>query len=267
MLFLAGWNEYQNINLIPGLIMVGSFAVPIATLIFFVEINARRNVSLYQVIRLLFIGGILSLILSLVLFQLTATLKLDRLGASVAGLAEEPGKLLALLTVTSLPKYRYRLNGLLFGAAIGTGFAAFESAGYALRTGLNDAALMKETIMVRGMLSPFGHIAWTAMAGAALWRVKGAQPCAIAMLKDVRFLKIFGIAVVLHMLWNSPLNLPFYGKYALLGVAAWIVILALIQDGLKELREEKAKTSAGRKEGVPANGPTVPVTRDGSASG
>ena len=252
ILFLAGWNEYRNVNLIPGLIMVGSFAVPIATLIFFVEINARRNVSLYQVIRLLFIGGILSLILSLVLFQLTESLRLDRLGASVAGLAEEPGKLLALLTVTSLPKYRYRLNGLLFGAAIGTGFAAFESAGYALRMGLNDIGLMKDTIMVRGMLSPFGHIAWTAMAGAALWRVKGANRFAIAMVKDARFLKIFGIAVVLHMLWNSTLYLPFYGKYAILGVAAWVVILALIQDGLKELREEKLHSSDAATEPAPA---------------
>ena len=127
ILFLLGWNEFGNVNLIPGLIMVGSFAVPITTLIFFVEINARRNVSLYQVIRLLFIGGILSLILSLFLFQLTSFLKLGWLGASVAGLAEEPGKLLALLTVAGISKYRYKLNGLLFGAAVGAGFAAFES--------------------------------------------------------------------------------------------------------------------------------------------
>lgn len=239
VLFLAAWNEFGNVNLIPGLIMVGSFAVPISTLIFFVEINARRNVSLYQVIRLLFMGGILSLILSLLLFQLTASMKLEWLGASVAGLAEEPGKLLALLTVAGIPKYRYKLNGLLFGAAVGTGFAAFESAGYALRVGLNDTGMMKETIMVRGMLSPFAHIAWTAMCGAALWRVKGERKFALAMLKDMRFLKVFVVAVVLHMLWNCPLALPFYGKHAILGVAAWIVILGLIQEGLKELRAEQ----------------------------
>jgi RsiW-degrading membrane proteinase PrsW (M82 family) len=240
ILFLSAWNEFGNVNLIPGLIMVGSFAVPIATLIFFVEMNARRNVSLYQVIRLLFMGGILSLILSLLLFQLTASMQLEWLGASVAGLAEEPGKLLALLTVTGVPKYRYKLNGLLFGAAVGTGFAAFESAGYALWVGLHDTDMMKDTIMVRGMLSPFAHIAWTAMCGAALWRVKGSGKFSLSMLKDVRFLKVFAVAVVLHMLWNSPLHLPFYGKYAILGVAAWIIILGLIQEGLKELRQEKS---------------------------
>ena len=130
-------------------------------------------------------------------------------------------------------------NGLLFGAAVGTGFAAFESAGYALRMGFINTDLMKDTIMIRGMLSPFAHIAWTAMCGAALWRVKGDKKFSFTMVKDLRFLRIFIIAVVLHMVWNSPLQLPFYGKYAILGVVAWIVILALIQDGLKELREEK----------------------------
>jgi protease PrsW len=267
LLFLAGWNQFENTNLIPGLIMVGSFAVPLATLIFFVEINARRNVSLYQVIRLLFLGGILSIIFSLILFGVTANLKLGWLGASVAGFAEEPGKLLALFIVVNIPKYKYKLNGLLFGAAIGTGFAAFESAGYALRQGLISTDMMKDTIMVRGMLSPFGHIAWTAMCGAALWRVKGESKFAFEMVKDERFLKVFGFAVVLHMLWNTSWSFPLYSKFVILGVAAWVLIFALIQDGLKELRDEKTKAIAGGNEDIPTNGPPVSVPCDGSPSG
>jgi RsiW-degrading membrane proteinase PrsW (M82 family) len=262
ILFLSGWNEFGNLNLIPGLIMMGSFAVPLATLIFFVEINARRNVSLYQVIRLLFLGGILSLIFSLLFFMVTDKLGVGWLGASVAAFAEEPGKLLALFIVINLPKYRYRLNGLLFGAAVGTGFAAFESAGYAFRMGLHNTDLMKDTIMVRGMLSPFGHIAWTAMCGAALWRVKGDSKFAFAMVQDKRFLKVFGFAIVLHMLWNTPWNFPFYSKFVILGTAAWVLIFALIQDGLKELRDEKAKAIAGGNEDIPTNGPAIPVPGD-----
>lgn len=42
----------------------------------------------------------------------------------------------------------------------------------------------------------------------------------------------------MRMIWNSPLNFPFYGKYLILGAAAWVIILGLIQEGLKELREE-----------------------------
>jgi RsiW-degrading membrane proteinase PrsW (M82 family) len=112
---------------------------------------------------------------------------------------------------------------------------------------LQDAALMEETIMVRGMLSPFGHIAWTAMCGAALWRIKGATKFSFSMLKDRRLWRVFALAVILHMLWNSPISLPFYGKFAILGVAAWIVIFGLIQEGLEELRAEKAAGAAGKK--------------------
>lgn len=240
LLFLMGWNEYESLNLIPGLIITGSFAVPLAALIFFVEVNVRRNVSLYQVIRLLFAGGILSLLISLVFWSMAYEFDLGWLGYSVAGLVEEPGKLLALLLVANIPKYRYTLNGLLFGAAVGAGFAAFESAGYALYAGLEYGEdMMIYSIKTRGMLAPFGHIVWTAMCGAALWRVKRENRFSFSMVRDARFLRIFATAVVLHMLWNTSFQLPFMGKYLLLGLVAWIIVLALIQEGLKELRAEK----------------------------
>jgi len=238
--FVMGWKEFGNINLVPGMIMVGSFAVPFSTLIFFVEVNVRKNISLYQILRLLLLGSTISLMVSLSLFEMSYKLELGWLGASVAGLVEEPGKLLALLMVVYIPKYKYTLNGLLFGAAIGAGYAAFESAGYALYYGINYSTdLMLDNIMLRGMLSPFAHIAWTGMCGAALWKVKGNSRFVLSMVKDSRFVRVFVIAVVLHMLWNIPVDPPFYLKYVVLGVVAWIVIFAQIQDGLKQLREEQ----------------------------
>jgi RsiW-degrading membrane proteinase PrsW (M82 family) len=245
-LFVQAWREFGNLNLIPGLIIVGSFAVPISALIFFFEVNARKNVSLYQVVRLVFLGGILSLILSLFFFEVSGALNLNWLGASLAGLVEEPGKLLAVLWIGNQVRYRYTLNGLLFGAAVGAGFAAFESAGYALYAGLSssDPDAMMDSIMIRGMLSPFAHIVWTAMSAAALWRVKQGRPFRFEMVKDPRFLRIFGIAVGMHMLWNSPVYLPFYLKYLAIGAVAWIIVVALIQDGLRQLREEKSAFSS-----------------------
>jgi protease PrsW len=163
------------------------------------------------------------------------------LGASVAGIVEEPGKLIALILVLNVPKYSYTLNGLLFGAAIGTGFASFESAGYALRILLNSfsADAMLDNILLRGILSPFAHIVWTGMSAAMLWKIKGSSEFKIEMLKDRRFLKIFGISILLHMLWNSPIELPFNAKYIILGFVAWVIIFSFIQDGLKQLRTEK----------------------------
>ena len=241
LLFVEMWKEYQNENLLPGLIMVGSFAVPISALIFFFEMNARKNVSLYQVLRLLFLGGAISLFVSLFFFRQTDYTQLEAsLGASIAGIVEEPGKLAALLIVANVTRYRYILNGLLFGAAVGTGFAAFESAGYALRAGFYESQeSMLDNIMVRGMLSPFSHIIWTAMCGAALWRVKGDQRFRLEMLLDPKFYRVFLMAVILHMIWNSALHLPLYGKYIILGAIGWIIIFSLIQQGLKQIKAEK----------------------------
>ena len=186
-------------------------------------------------------GGILSIIISLILFQVSDALKLNWLGASVAGIVEEPEKILTLLIVANNKKYRYTLNGLLFGAAIGIGFAAFEIAGYALYAGLVDPSPtgMMDSIMLRGMLSPFGYIVWTGMCGAVLWRVKGNRKFQFSMFLDPRFTRIFFIAAIMHMTWNSPLYLPFYAKYAIIGVVAWIIIFGFIQDGLKQIKDEQ----------------------------
>ena len=54
------------------------------------------------------------------------------MGASSAAPMEETAKVLAMVVVARAAKYRYKLNGLLVGAAVGVGFAAFESMGYAL---------------------------------------------------------------------------------------------------------------------------------------
>jgi len=108
-------------------------------------------------------------------------------------------------------------------------------------------------IEMRGMLSPFGHIVWTAMCGAALWKVKSEKKFNPKMLISPRFLRIFIIAVGLHMAWNLPIHhlLPYNAVRLGLGAIAWTIILALVQDGLKQLRAEKV--AALEKQGVPAS--------------
>ena len=126
------WLHFHNPNMLPGLIFVGTCVFPLCVLVFFFELNARRNVSIFLVGRILFLGGSLSLLFSLFMFKVTSALGLNWMGASVAGIAEEIGKLLAVVAVARNRRYPYILNGILFGAAVGTGFAIYESAGYAL---------------------------------------------------------------------------------------------------------------------------------------
>jgi RsiW-degrading membrane proteinase PrsW (M82 family) len=254
--FVFAWKQFHNTNLIPGMIMVGASAIPLAVVIFYFEMNAPRNISLHQVLRMLLLGGVVSLITSLFGFNMFGQ-SLDWLGASQAGIIEESGKLLALLLIAHKVKYKWTLNGLVFGGAVGAGFAAFESAGYAFRSGLNELTIQTlgfgtanlngvfDSILVRGLLTPGGHVAWTALVGAALWKVKGEQSFALTMLKDERFYRVFALAVGLHMIWNSPfgLGLPYYGKYLLLIGVAWMAIFGFIQDGLKQIRRAQETDS------------------------
>lgn len=261
--FLGAWIEFANMNLIPGLIMVGSFAIPFSLVIFFFEMNVPRNVSLYRVLRVLVVGGLVSIVLSLFGFQWTG---LDSwLGAMSAGIIEESGKTLALLLVVHKRRYRWTLNGLLFGASVGAGFAIFESAGYALNAALDNGAEAMRTIIVeRGALSVLGgHTLWTGLVGAALWRVRGDRPFRLDMLIDPRFLRVLGLAMLMHMIWNSPLELPFYATDIALGFVAWVLVLGFIQDGLKQVREAQATAGAATPAGFIS---VLAATPDGSDS-
>lgn len=274
-LLWAGWKQFANPNLLPGLMMVGSFAIPISTLVLFMELNVRRNVSLYMVARLAFLGGILSLLITSVIDSLAGSGLLPNsgslswMGASSAGPMEETAKVLAMVAVARAAKYKYKLNGLLVGTAVGVGFAAFESMGYALgffmdgtiggtietiaterskdlevAKGLGvlqGADSMIDVVVVRGILSPLGHIVWSAIAGCALWRVIKGESFRWRMLCDERFIRLLLVPVFLHMAWNSPFQLPLYGKYLLLGAVGWFVCLSLVQEGLHEIAEEQSE--------------------------
>jgi len=239
--FSYAMDQFANANLVPGLIMMGSLAVPLATVFLFFELNTPRNVSFHQVLMLVCFGGVVSLFVSLLGFSVS---NLDWLGASSAGIVEETGKLLAVALIARQTKYKYILNGMLFGAAVGAGFAAFESAGYAFRELLNanfNLDAMSAVIHLRAFLTPFGHVAWTAIAAGALWRTKGDRKLTPTMFTDARFLKAFSIPVVLHMIWNSPIPSPFYVVHLALGAAGWFVVFGLVQQGLYQVRDEQIR--------------------------
>lgn len=87
-----------------------------------------------------FICGGLSLILAILFFSLDFNTDINTyFGALMVGLIEEVAKaaIVALFLFKS-KKSNYILNGLLVGAAVGAGFAAFETAGYILRFGLSN---------------------------------------------------------------------------------------------------------------------------------
>lgn len=248
-----------NPNCIPGMMFLGAFVVPLSTLTLFFELNTPRNVSIHVVGKLFLMGAVVSLGVAL----LGYALPIFQIATMEAGIVEEVAKLLTVVILMRSVRYKYQLNGILFGATVGAGFAAFETAGYALNEAflpgliqalvqagaVTDKAMatathagvlqMLQILRMRGIEAPLGHVAWTAVAAGAFWRVKQDKPFSPAMLFDTRFLKAFAIPVVMHATWDAPWQLPFSGNQILTGLITWYVVFGLVQQGLKQVKDEQ----------------------------
>jgi RsiW-degrading membrane proteinase PrsW (M82 family) len=158
-----------NTNLVPTLILLGSFLVPFCVVLFVVE-RVQGNVSTMQLILAFFVGGIFGV--------LGASLLEANLGQSLGiyvlvGLIEEfvKGVILVIIGWRVAPKTA--AQGALLGATVGAGFAAFESAGYAFNAAITtqgiDLVSLIQTEVIRAILAPFGHVLWTALLGAVIF--------------------------------------------------------------------------------------------------
>ena len=267
LIFFVGVQVFLNLNMFPGLIVAGAFFVPLACVALFFELNVVRDISLYQVLKLIVGGGAVSLVF--VLFLNKAT-ELERLlGAMSAGIVEEIAKVLvavfvAVALVRGTQQSKWILHGLLVGAAVGAGFAGFESAGYAFKAFLEDLGNflaghdhgftnVYRTLVLRGLFAPFCHVPWTASVVGALWRVKKDQPFRFSMLFHKDFLRVLAFVVLLHMLWNSRLlwmtrypNLAAY-LWLMSVVGIWYLVLLLVQEGLWQVRDAKSVAASESK--------------------
>ena len=109
-----------------------------------------------------------------------------------------------LLAVAHQVHHRAPRDGMVLGAVVGAGFAAFESAGYALQTMLNHlnehtVIDILETEAFRAVLAPFGHITWTALLGGALFASSRGGRFHVTR----RLVLTFAGVVTLHALWDQ----------------------------------------------------------------
>ncbi|WP_238948771.1 PrsW family glutamic-type intramembrane protease [Clostridium sp. YIM B02569] len=227
---------FENILAYPGIIFIGALIIPFSLLIFFWEVNAPRNINIFDVVKIFFFGGVFSLLITMILSRVVYVRNVDYIGSIMIGIIEESAKFIVVAYFLRGSKEKYILNGLLLGAAVGAGFAVFETAGYAFAYGFQIPTMMR-IIYTRGILAFGGHIVWAAMYGAALVMVKEDNRLKFKYITNIKFLKYFIIAVALHAVWDMPIsntsNLPII--QGILTIIAWIVILILISTGLKQI--------------------------------
>jgi RsiW-degrading membrane proteinase PrsW (M82 family) len=138
------------------------------------------------------------------------------------GLIEEGAKLLVPIGVLVFTRYRSNpADGLLVGVAVGTGFAVLETLGYGFVTLLlsGNLAVTEVTLLLRGVLSPAAHIAWTGLAAAALWHAhaKRWHPRALAAAVGT-----FVLVVILHTMWDT---FPDWPTFVIVGGISLVLLV------------------------------------------
>src|ERR1041385_5947307 len=161
-----------NPNLVPTVILLGSFLVPVTFVAYAFEHRASDRLTEHTIFVAFVYGGVLGVLGASVL-EVPLAGHQSLLGFAGVGLIEEGCKLAALwLVARRLGQYQVR-HGVALGAAVGFGFAAFETAGYAFNAlftirGLSLGGLV-ETQVLRGILAPVGHGLWTGILGGVLF--------------------------------------------------------------------------------------------------
>jgi RsiW-degrading membrane proteinase PrsW (M82 family) len=189
-----------NGNLLPTVILLGSFLVPVTFVVWAWE-RRTQLLTTDLLFRCFVVGGVLG-----VLGAATLESYLLRPGWFVflaVGFIEEFVKLAALIWCARTLHSRTVRDGAILGATVGFGFAALESAGYAFNafftsTGLSLQRLV-ETEVLRGVLTPFGHGLWTGIVGAVLF---AAAPRGRLRITG-RVLLGYVAVSLLHGLWDS----------------------------------------------------------------
>ena len=244
LLFLA--TAMLNRGAISNVLVIGALAAPFTILTLFFELNVYRNISFYTVVKAFAIGGAMSMLvvpfLPTALFMGTESL----FGVICVGLGEELAKAIVVYFILKRNRaYPYILNGLLVGAAVGAGFAAFETASYAMNnlaagngTWLGQGSLF--VLALRNVLAPGGHVVWAAISGGAMLVAMRREPISPRVWRTRAFLGFFLVSVALHALWDYPFGgsgISTIERLFVLTLAAWLVVVWLVRRGLLEVDE------------------------------
>jgi RsiW-degrading membrane proteinase PrsW (M82 family) len=191
----------SNPNLMPAVILLGASLVPVTFVIYVYQRVQVKNVPIPTIAVIVFLSGAVGLLVA-GLVEYATLRKLGFLQLLGVGVIEESAKLIIPVAVYLRGRYRSEADGLLFGVASGMGFAALESMGHGLTAFLQSQGSigsLEETLLVRALVSPVGHGAWTGLVCAVIWRER--QRAGHTTL-NWSIVSAFLTAVLLHTAWD-----------------------------------------------------------------
>lgn len=228
VLFVTG-----NPNLYPTVILIGNFLVPVTFVAFLYDHQHLSTLTPYSVMSCFCVGGVLGVIGASVLEawllppSAFAYQGIPLSTAILVGLIEEGCKIVAVMIVARRMNHSSEMDGLLLGGAVGMGFAALESTGYAFTALLLSHGYIRASIVttvLRGLFAPFGHGVWTAILGAVLFRA--SEPRHFRITFPVFLVYLF--VSVLHGFWDGLPETVYFVLPPGIPIPAVALVLSLI---------------------------------------
>jgi len=123
------------------------------------------------------------------------------LGVGGAGFIEEPFKIFGVYLIARSSRvgdeFNDHIDGMVYGAAAGAGFAGLENFWYLYEMIVNLQYPALTAILVRSTTA-FMHLAWSAVAGRSLGLAKAMR----GHIELVDLVPGVAVAAVIHMIWN-----------------------------------------------------------------
>jgi protease PrsW len=230
-------------NYIPSAILLGAFLVPVTFTTYLYERLPNWDVPLPPVAICFIWGGVLGTVVAGTLeFDVMRTLGfLPKLGI---GVIEEGAKLILPLVFYFLGRYRSEAAGIVLGVATAAGFAGLETMGYgfvSLLASKGNLGVLDEVLLVRGLTSPAGHIAWTGLVCAVLWRERLKAGHATF---NWRVGGAFATAAILHALWDTfaSLRSSTFAEFVVITLISLVIALISLTLLIRRVREARRAT-------------------------
>ncbi len=166
----------RDLIVLPTVVLLGSFLVPVTAVVWYLDHDSSPALSPQRIVSAFLIAGVLG-ILAASFLEFWLVYGPGLRGNLKVGFIEEFVKGAGIVVLAlGLRAYTTR-DGMVLGAAVGFGFAALESSGYALAAlfvvqGQHLTLSLSSVVfteLVRGVLAPFGHGLWSAILGGVIF--------------------------------------------------------------------------------------------------
>jgi RsiW-degrading membrane proteinase PrsW (M82 family) len=220
----------RNTTVFPALLLVGALTVPLAVLLWAVTGKYSALAPASTVLVTVLVGGLVGIVGAGILESVAGAI-LGRDMVLLVGFIEESVKLLVPLVVLLVAYRRTVHGGVAIGVAAGAGFAVLETMGYGFNALLGRSGgigAVDATLLLRGVLAPAGHIAWTGAVCAAIWFLRSGRRPVWGVLATIG---AYLAAIVLHTVWDAADSLGARLVVGLVSVAGLLVLVILAHRG------------------------------------